>query len=91
MGKTEGEAQDWQCVCEPAASSLSVRAQADCCRSGHVTAITVAPDYRRLGLAKSLMQLLEKVSDLQKAYFVDLFVRVSNTCASLYVLLWLST
>lgn len=24
------------------------------------------------------MQLLEKVSDLQRAYFVDLFVRVSN-------------
>ncbi|CAG8630124.1 3272_t:CDS:2, partial [Diversispora eburnea] len=30
---------------------------------GHVTAITVATEYRRLGLADGLMKLLEKVSD----------------------------
>jgi len=32
-------------------------------RHGHVTAITVAPEYRRLGLAQGMMDLLEKVSD----------------------------
>jgi N-terminal acetyltransferase B complex catalytic subunit len=31
-------------------------------RHGHVTAITVAPEYRRLGVAKGLMTLLEKAS-----------------------------
>lgn len=49
---------------------------------GHVTAITVAPEYRRLGLANGMMQLLEDVSDrVYGAYFVDLFVRPSNTTA----------
>ncbi|KAJ9474846.1 N-terminal acetyltransferase B complex catalytic subunit NAT3 [Pseudozyma hubeiensis] len=46
---------------------------------GHVTAITIAPEYRRLGLAKGLMNLLEDVSDrVYNAFFVDLFVRPSN-------------
>jgi N-terminal acetyltransferase B complex catalytic subunit len=31
-------------------------------RHGHVTAITVAPEYRRLGVAQGLMKLLEKAS-----------------------------
>ena len=49
---------------------------------GHVTAITVAPEYRHLGLASSMMDLLEQVSDsVHRAYFVDLFVRVSNGVA----------
>lgn len=30
---------------------------------GHVTALTVAPDYRRLGLAATLMSFLEDVSE----------------------------
>jgi N-terminal acetyltransferase B complex catalytic subunit len=30
---------------------------------GHVTALTVAPEYRRLGLAGKLMNILEEVSD----------------------------
>jgi N-terminal acetyltransferase B complex catalytic subunit len=30
---------------------------------GHVTAVTVAPEYRRLGLAKQLMQGLEDTSE----------------------------
>jgi ribosomal protein S18 acetylase RimI-like enzyme len=30
---------------------------------GHVTALTVSPDYRRLGLAAILMQFLEDVSE----------------------------
>lgn len=46
--------------------------------SGHVTAITVAPAYRRLGLANMMMQLLEKVSEQAQCYFVDLYVRMSN-------------
>ncbi|KAL9934542.1 hypothetical protein V8E36_006317 [Tilletia maclaganii] len=49
---------------------------------GHVTAITVAPEYRRLGLAQGLMRLLEDVStQVYNAYFVDLFVRPSNMLA----------
>ncbi|KAF7270547.1 N-alpha-acetyltransferase 20 A [Rhynchophorus ferrugineus] len=48
---------------------------------GHVTALTVSPDYRRLGLAATLMNFLEEVSEKKRAYFVDLFVRVSNNVA----------
>lgn len=49
---------------------------------GHVTAVTVAPEYRRLSLAKKMMQNLESVSEEQyDAYFVDLFVRSSNYLA----------
>ncbi|XP_055380323.1 N-alpha-acetyltransferase 20 isoform X2 [Condylostylus longicornis] len=48
---------------------------------GHVTALTVSPDYRRLGLAALLMNFLEDVSEKKQAYFVDLFVRVSNAIA----------
>lgn len=48
---------------------------------GHVTALTVSPDYRRLGLAATLMKFLEDVSEKKRCFFVDLFVRVSNTIA----------
>jgi N-terminal acetyltransferase B complex catalytic subunit len=49
---------------------------------GHVTAVTVAPQFRRLGVAKQLMDSLETVSDdVHNAYFVDLFVRSSNSLA----------
>ncbi|KAI5793132.1 acyl-CoA N-acyltransferase [Geopyxis carbonaria] len=49
---------------------------------GHVTAVTVAPNYRRLGLAKTMMDELERVTDtVYRGYFVDLFVRVSNEIA----------
>ncbi|KAJ3182111.1 N(alpha)-acetyltransferase 20, NatB catalytic subunit, partial [Irineochytrium annulatum] len=49
---------------------------------GHVTAITVAPEFRRMGLARELMHNLEEVSEkIYNAYFVDLFVRVSNSVA----------
>lgn len=48
---------------------------------GHVTALTVAPMYRRLGVAAMLMNSLEDMSEKKKCYFVDLFVRVSNTVA----------
>ncbi|XP_076055865.1 N-alpha-acetyltransferase 20 A [Oratosquilla oratoria] len=48
---------------------------------GHVTALTVAPEYRRLGLASQLMAILEDISEKKHCYFVDLFVRVSNSVA----------
>ncbi len=84
MGKAEGHGTNWH---------------------GHVTALSVAPDYRRLGLAAKLMSGLEEISEKyswtatrllvkkkklkhhcalarrKQAYFVDLFVRVSNTVA----------
>eukprot|EP00327_Prymnesium_parvum_P008892 CAMPEP_0182804592 /NCGR_PEP_ID=MMETSP0006_2-20121128/4632_1 /TAXON_ID=97485 /ORGANISM="Prymnesium parvum, Strain Texoma1" /LENGTH=146 /DNA_ID=CAMNT_0024930119 /DNA_START=1 /DNA_END=441 /DNA_ORIENTATION=- len=48
---------------------------------GHVTAVTVPPEYRRLGMATKLMDELERVSEWDKCYFVDLFVRKSNALA----------
>ena len=49
---------------------------------GHVSAITVAPEYRRLSLARNMMDLLERVSDtVHKGYFVDLFARCNNYVA----------
>lgn len=48
---------------------------------GHVTALTVSPAARRLGLASKLMDVLEAQSALDDAYFVDLFVRLSNRAA----------
>lgn len=45
---------------------------------GHVTALTVSPDYRRLGLAATLMAFLEDVSE---KYVVKLTLKkyYSNT------------
>ncbi|XP_046665413.1 N-alpha-acetyltransferase 20 [Homalodisca vitripennis] len=48
---------------------------------GHVTALTVSNMYRRLGVAATLMNSLEKISEIKRCYFVDLFVRVSNLVA----------
>jgi len=49
---------------------------------GHVSAVTVAPEYRRLGLAGQLMQYFENISiHTYNAFFVDLFVRASNLLA----------
>lgn len=49
---------------------------------GHVTALSVAPEYRRLGLAKRMMSLLELVSDDKyRGFFVDLYVRCNNNVA----------
>jgi len=44
----------------------------------HITALTVAPHARRLGIARILSQTLEKAGDEYDAWFVDLFVRQSN-------------
>lgn len=41
---------------------------------GHVTALTVSPDYRRLGLAATLMNILEDVSEKWVTYLL------CNTC-----------
>jgi N-terminal acetyltransferase B complex catalytic subunit len=49
---------------------------------GHVSAVTVSPTYRRLGLAHTLMDYFEHLSiHTYNAYFVDLFVRASNALA----------
>ncbi|KAH8850781.1 N-terminal acetyltransferase B complex catalytic subunit NAA20 [Schistosoma japonicum] len=45
---------------------------------GHVTALSVAPEYRRLRLATQLMLELEETSERKRCYYVDLFVRASN-------------
>jgi len=48
---------------------------------GHVTAVSVAPEFRRCGLAAVFMDGLERISEAKRCYFVDLFVRVSNETA----------
>lgn len=48
---------------------------------GHVTALSVCPEYRKIGLAKQLMTYLEEVSECLNCYFVDLFVKASNSVA----------
>ena len=51
---------------------------------GHVTALTVAPQYRRLGLAATLTEALERGCEDADAYFVDLFVREGNAAVGMY-------
>ena len=52
---------------------------------GHITAVTVSPDYRKLGIGASLIKFLENLSEYKKCFFVDLYVRASNAVAvSLY-------
>lgn len=49
---------------------------------GHITALTVAPEYRRLYLARNMINILEMVSDqIYKGFFVDLYVRCANHIA----------
>jgi N-terminal acetyltransferase B complex catalytic subunit len=44
--------------------------------------VTVAPEYRQLGLARKMMGLLEMVSDeIYRGFFVDLYVCCANTVA----------
>ena len=52
-------------------------------KHGHVSAVTVAPEYRRLGLAGTFMNTCEAVTEAPEyaGNFVDLFVRVSNSLA----------
>ena len=51
---------------------------------GHVTALTVAPQYRRLGLGQELTSALERGCEEKNAWFVDLFVRESNSAVGMY-------
>ena len=44
----------------------------------HITAVTVAPEARRLGIGKMLTEQLEAAGDAGNAWFVDLFVRKTN-------------
>lgn len=44
----------------------------------HITALTVAPEARRMGIGKILTEKLEVAGEEGNAYFVDLFVRKSN-------------
>ncbi len=46
-----------------------------------MTAVTVNPSYRRQGLARILMDYLETVTNRDRGFFVDLFVRASNKVA----------
>ncbi|KAJ7736051.1 N-acetyltransferase [Mycena maculata] len=49
---------------------------------GHITILTVAPPYRLLRLASTLIARLEAVSDeAYRALFVDLYVRCTNDVA----------
>ena len=48
---------------------------------GHITALTVAPAFRRMGYARRLTESLERASDVNDAWFVDLYVRESNKVA----------
>ncbi|KAJ6000452.1 N-acetyltransferase (Nat5) [Penicillium waksmanii] len=48
---------------------------------GHITVLTVAPDWRRLGFASRLTEQLEHGSDINDSWFVDLYVRAGNKVA----------
>jgi ribosomal protein S18 acetylase RimI-like enzyme len=49
---------------------------------GHVTCLTVAPEYRRLGLADDMMNQLERVSE----HMYELFANTPSLCVCfLYV------
>jgi len=74
LGKAEGH--------EAQAARASRRSATEATLHGHVTAVTVAPEYRRLRVARMLMDMLEHVSTaVYQGYFVDLFVRPSNKTA----------
>ncbi|KIK36712.1 hypothetical protein CY34DRAFT_778231, partial [Suillus luteus UH-Slu-Lm8-n1] len=49
---------------------------------GHITAFSIAPEYRRLSLVRNMCQCLEFASDeIYKGYFVDLYVCCNNALA----------
>lgn len=48
---------------------------------GHITVLTVAPAWRRIGIASRLTEQLERGSDMNNAWFVDLYVRAGNKIA----------
>ncbi|TRX92940.1 hypothetical protein FHL15_006078 [Xylaria flabelliformis] len=44
----------------------------------HITALTVAPEARRLGIGRILTEKLEAGAEAADTWFIDLFVRKSN-------------
>ncbi|XP_020810718.1 N-alpha-acetyltransferase 20 [Drosophila serrata] len=48
---------------------------------GHISALAVAHEYRRLGLGSGLMEIIRKLLDTFKDPYVDLFVRQKNVSA----------
>ncbi|CAL6020205.1 N-terminal_acetyltransferase complex ARD1 subunit [Hexamita inflata] len=50
----------------------------------HVSAVTVAPEFRRQNVSKKLMKQLETVGDVFKCNFCDLFVRQTNDAANAF-------
>ncbi|XP_010289731.1 PREDICTED: N-alpha-acetyltransferase 20-like, partial [Phaethon lepturus] len=47
----------------------------------HVTALSVTPEFQRLGLTAKSMELLEEISEKKGGFFIDLFAKVSNQVA----------
>ncbi|KAG7883294.1 hypothetical protein KL925_000688 [Ogataea polymorpha] len=49
----------------------------------HISAVTVNPNYRRIGLASTLCSSLERFTENEpyEVYFIDLFVRCNNKLA----------
>ncbi|KAF6014955.1 hypothetical protein HII13_000369 [Brettanomyces bruxellensis] len=50
----------------------------------HISAVTIDPNYRRIGLGSYLCQMLETYTQDEKpyyAFFIDLFVKCNNTLA----------
>lgn len=66
---------------ESSPAHLAVPAHSRLPWHGHITILTVAPPYRRLGYAKLLTSSLERTCNQSSAWFVDLYVRVSNELA----------
>ncbi|KAK8813362.1 hypothetical protein WA158_002954 [Blastocystis sp. Blastoise] len=49
---------------------------------GHVSVLTVANEYRRLGYSRRFMDFMEDISEnVDDAWFMDLFVRTDNKLA----------
>lgn len=47
----------------------------------HLSALSIAPSYRKFGLGSQLMLMFENNGNEMKAYFADLFVRQTNCVA----------
>lgn len=48
----------------------------------HISAVSVSPEFRRLGVAAMLLDRFEQLSnDVHSCWFADLYVRVSNKVA----------
>ncbi|KAL7673452.1 hypothetical protein ACOME3_008308 [Neoechinorhynchus agilis] len=45
---------------------------------GHISALSIAPEFRRMGLSTILMQKIDETCESKKCYFIDLFVRAKN-------------